>query len=1423
MSGTERGPQVLCTAELIEQYQNLSIPDFQRDYVWSADQWGQLWNDLIELPDDGQHFMGCLTLKEDPETKSYEVLDGQQRLTTLLVLLDFLKWGKSDFSHGNLSLINAKVFPADDTDESKKKEKRLYKEIFEHFAKLCTLSGCPDQKQLTKKLENQFFWLVVGTRAEKHQTFEQLNATGKPLAYSDLLLNYLLELNERKPDGKLEPKEVKEEWAALMRELATGMAFEDDKLPVAESDGEEDEPLSDTDDGEAEDREKSGETGEDTEENEDTEESEGTEESEDAAEAEVELRPLKLKKFLNALHGVALLWPERVPETVESFQKTMSLLCGKDPEALDARMILKELKKWKNLYLALTNPLSPAYRDQPFEMERYYLATLHSTSYLPVTMRVLNRLSENTYSTEDVRAIFGAIVRFSLYSQICIYRSGTGLMNSRKKVVMLDHILDALNQKNLSVQKVLRVIMGNQPWDLKENMLLELPYSSSVSKVVLCIAYEEWRKSEGKESIPAIERQSKHGPFQVEHMVARNLKDGAYGKYGFDVSTVDRPANLILLEKDWNNKLNNKSPEEKKEDWKNSVLYQYYDEHCGTFPKENEGWTSFCKIQEKRLTALWNAFSGYMGEHEPAGKMKTEKVPILWADKRFGSVQRVKSYQQETDKPTQDHVLYSLDDEWRFLSEPKKKADETQACYITFGDQIDRVDETTEELKGKGLELRMIGYLFLFKLNAGLNPRDYAMKTSKNPPPLGPQLYNYVKGLNKEANAKVYAMLAWTAPGAFKEEADRVKNEHWEKGKWEEFYSDPSDSAMGTIWLNSKYSARELAERLRIIYQHFAAMIEPMGFWIETRTPGLQLVGDDLYFTNYVNIGDEEKFLELALNRQQSERQPGRWNANGMKPWFRAEEKSLKDLFGMQLKIPEYQRDYVWDRQNWQDMSGYLEANCSRESIPYGTVILCEEKGTGAYSVVDGQQRLTTLANFYKDIDPCKGLPERCGLSKVDRIQTCFKGDRETILRACLEKIRFTVLFLEGDALPITCPYQVFSAINGKGKKLTAAEKVRNLLCKMLDEKPKSKATDRENVIKYTRNERIPKAWLEMRKREHIPDDRFYSAFKAEIGNKNALESFLRCGEQFETYMVNINSKKKVSGGLKTEMLLYRMLGITTGDALILSWLSGADWESGDAEQAEKKLTERLRKLNVLYFLLYVMDRNGNDKKSINAKLPRLTDGREVVIRYPEENLTLLNESIQSREEDIKTVWDEFVCTYNFGDARKPVARFLLLMIERWLAPDTDQGNQLIRFFLSGQKKPLDDAEVEHIRPISKAVSGLRMNGLENVCLLEKKINTSVSDKNLLPGSKSGKLAVLEKGTNAKKKEKEERVYLESRLLMPGMFYDQGIPRWYRTEENREDGIEVGTYGPKEANARMTEIWNRLQDHFSESIKSVLP
>ncbi len=76
--------------------QGFLIPDYQRPYAWGEDECQQLWDDFLEFAKPGEwgdfdydkerYFLGSIVTFKNEEGK-FEVIDGQQRLTTILLLL----------------------------------------------------------------------------------------------------------------------------------------------------------------------------------------------------------------------------------------------------------------------------------------------------------------------------------------------------------------------------------------------------------------------------------------------------------------------------------------------------------------------------------------------------------------------------------------------------------------------------------------------------------------------------------------------------------------------------------------------------------------------------------------------------------------------------------------------------------------------------------------------------------------------------------------------------------------------------------------------------------------------------------------------------------------------------------------------------------------------------------------------------------------------------------------------------------------------------------------------------------------------------------------------------------------------------------------------------------------------------------------
>ncbi|WP_101007904.1 DUF262 and DUF1524 domain-containing protein [Helicobacter pylori] len=196
------------------------IPIYQRLYSWEKEQCKQLWNDIIKIGGDDKmngHFIGSILYVRDDNTHSSPLLiiDGQQRLTTITLLLIALRNHSSDEDKRKKIesyLINSdrdgdKKFklilsePDRDTllsliDENKRKPIEPSSKIMENFKLFEEWI-----RKNTDKLETIFKGLdklmVVEISLERGKDnpqliFESMNSTGKDLTQTDLIRNYIL-------------------------------------------------------------------------------------------------------------------------------------------------------------------------------------------------------------------------------------------------------------------------------------------------------------------------------------------------------------------------------------------------------------------------------------------------------------------------------------------------------------------------------------------------------------------------------------------------------------------------------------------------------------------------------------------------------------------------------------------------------------------------------------------------------------------------------------------------------------------------------------------------------------------------------------------------------------------------------------------------------------------------------------------------------------------------------------------------------------------------------------------------------------------------------------------------------------------------------------------------------------------------------
>lgn len=228
----------------------LRIPDYQRGYAWREYELEDFWEDLLQLDDKRIHYTGVITLEPVNEKiwsrwdndewliegvgyKPFYVVDGQQRLTTSMILLQAIiesVSSDSQLNYQSVENIQKKyiLFPADDgqrrsfifgyekdnpSDEflktrifgvyshSNQHQETLYtqnllfaKSYFkERLEKLSVDEIARLYKKLTQKLKFNLY--EIDEEIDVFVTFETMNNRGKPLSHLELLKNRLIYLS----------------------------------------------------------------------------------------------------------------------------------------------------------------------------------------------------------------------------------------------------------------------------------------------------------------------------------------------------------------------------------------------------------------------------------------------------------------------------------------------------------------------------------------------------------------------------------------------------------------------------------------------------------------------------------------------------------------------------------------------------------------------------------------------------------------------------------------------------------------------------------------------------------------------------------------------------------------------------------------------------------------------------------------------------------------------------------------------------------------------------------------------------------------------------------------------------------------------------------------------------------------------------
>ncbi len=240
------------------------IPRNQRDYVWELKQWKEFFDDIIDcivVKDqnefkNSEYFIGSCVLEKNKKKNSELIVDGQQRLTTITVLLSalydhFFQLNQKQYSDGIYSYLlkkdddgnefftikNENLDPyysemilnkGNDKDnilpknEQQKRISKCYDYYFNELEKYTDGKFEDDETKIkflisfrNQLLDLKIIEISVKNELDGYTVFEILNAKGKQLELSDRMKNLIL----KKLPKDFPTDQAKDKWDRIKSEI----------------------------------------------------------------------------------------------------------------------------------------------------------------------------------------------------------------------------------------------------------------------------------------------------------------------------------------------------------------------------------------------------------------------------------------------------------------------------------------------------------------------------------------------------------------------------------------------------------------------------------------------------------------------------------------------------------------------------------------------------------------------------------------------------------------------------------------------------------------------------------------------------------------------------------------------------------------------------------------------------------------------------------------------------------------------------------------------------------------------------------------------------------------------------------------------------------------------------------------------------
>jgi hypothetical protein len=204
-------------AWLASEVTSIVVPVYQRQYRWDIGGCEQLLADVravADADDTHTHFLASiLSTKASADDEGLVLIDGQQRITTLMLLVAALQHTVSESDPALAAELSRVLVRADDPGRTKLRPHRAWAEVFEsvvldrrspedatresrfddNYAFFRSQIRAAEVPRIWRGLQRlEHVAITLGHDANAQQIFESLNSTGEPLRDHELIHNYVL-------------------------------------------------------------------------------------------------------------------------------------------------------------------------------------------------------------------------------------------------------------------------------------------------------------------------------------------------------------------------------------------------------------------------------------------------------------------------------------------------------------------------------------------------------------------------------------------------------------------------------------------------------------------------------------------------------------------------------------------------------------------------------------------------------------------------------------------------------------------------------------------------------------------------------------------------------------------------------------------------------------------------------------------------------------------------------------------------------------------------------------------------------------------------------------------------------------------------------------------------------------------------------